>query len=635
MTSKRTLLASLILLVLLSPACGRKGADRPGALVLIVIDTLRADRLGSYGYAKARTPYLDALAARGVRFTDAMTPVPVTLPAVTSLLTGLWPFHHGVRDNEHYVLSPDVVTLTERLRAAGWRTAAVVASSILAADRGLDQGFEVYDDHFQGPYPVYHPSLEPFQDQLSVTRRRADTVTDLALAQLHDFGDEPFFLLVHYFDVHSYYDPPPAYAQMHPDSPYDGEVSFVDSEIGRLLEGLAPRKDALVVVVADHGEGLDEHGEPEHGFFLYQSTLHVPVLVAGPGVPEGAERTAPMSLVDLEPTLAGMLDLAFSGGRDGRRLSWDEDGNPERPLYAETCRTLVSYHWSELRALRQGEWKLITGEPVELYDLGSDPHELHDLGPTLPAPELEEELNRMTGGETRADIVAALREEPDPGRKELLESLGYIGGDEEAVTEGQFPPPREELPNWLAYQERKRRYRVAVTLAARGRYAEAIALFDSVLVEDPDRADAYYNRGITRRNLGDVTGFMEDVNHALRVNPDFVPAIQAKAAWTGEQGNLSQSYALWTRVHDLDPSNVAALRALAGRWMQANEPIKALPFLRELVQEIPEDPTARFNLGLAAWKAGKRDEAREHLEVFLQLAPNDKRAPSVREMLGG
>jgi arylsulfatase A-like enzyme/Flp pilus assembly protein TadD len=603
--------------------------------VLIVIDTLRADHLGCYGSPNAHTPNLDALAARGVRFTDAMTPVPVTLPATASLLTGLWPFHSGVRDNEHYVLSPEKVTLAERLQAAGWWTGAVVASSILSADRGLDQGFEVYDDHFQSPYPVYRQELEPFADELAGTRRRADTVTDLALARLEENGDEPFFLFVHYFDVHSYYDPPPAYAQMHPDSPYDGEVSFVDAEIGRLLEGLEGRDDALVVVVSDHGEGLGEHGESEHGFFLYQSTLHVPVLAAGPGVPEGVEYTAPMSLIDLEPTLAGMLDLAFAGGRDGRRLEWEGEDDDERPLYAETCRTLVSYHWSELRALRQGQWKLITGEPVELYDLSADPGELESLGPVAPAPEMTAELERLTGGETRADIITDLSEEPDPGRRELLESLGYIGGDGSvSVEEGSFPHPRDELANWLEYQEQKRRYRIAVTLASRGRYEEAIALFDTVLVEAPDRADVYYNRAVARRGLGDEAAYLGDLESALRVNPDYVPALQLMAQRREQQGSLQEAYALWTRVYELDPSQTPALQALATRWLKQDQPAKALPYLRQLVQESPEDPTARFNLGLAAWNSGNQGEAREHLELFLQLAPGDPRASSVREMLG-
>jgi arylsulfatase A-like enzyme len=293
--------------LLVTAACGR-GKNGPGALVLIVIDTLRADHLGAYGSSEASTPVLDALAARGTRFAQAMTPAPITLPAVSSLLTGRLPFHHGVRDNDRYTLPETELTLAERFRGAGWRTQAVVASAILASDRGLSQGFETYEDKFAPPFPIHTPTLEVFADELARSQRRADAVTDLALAGLAGLGDEPFFLFVHYFDVHSYYDPPPPYREKHRNNLYDGEVSFVDAEIGRLLEGLAKRPDALIVVVSDHGEGLGEHGETST-VLLHQSTVQVAFLAAGPGVPVGLVRTDPVSLVDVEPTLAAIFRL--------------------------------------------------------------------------------------------------------------------------------------------------------------------------------------------------------------------------------------------------------------------------------------------------------------------------------------
>jgi arylsulfatase len=177
-------------------------------VILIVIDTLRADYLGSYGYPRESSPHLDRLAARGVRFDDVTSTAPVTLPSVASILTGLIPPTHGVRDNAGFTLAPAHETLTERFAAAGWRTGAVVSSAVLSADRGLDQGFEIYRDQFGGDYPVFDPSLEPLADQLAADRRRADRTTDLALELIEDFGDRPYFLLVHYFDVHEYYDPP-------------------------------------------------------------------------------------------------------------------------------------------------------------------------------------------------------------------------------------------------------------------------------------------------------------------------------------------------------------------------------------------------------------------------------------------
>lgn len=595
--------------------------------MLIVIDTLRGDRLGYAGYASAVTPNLDELAARGTSFTDASTPVPVTLPAVSSLLTGRQPFHHGVRDNEHYALPAGETTLAERFAAAGWRTGAVVASAILASDRGLDQGFGTYDDDFTGPYPVYRPDLESFADELAATRRRADVVTDRALARVAAFGDEPFFLLVHYFDPHSFYDPPPAAAARQPAGPYDAEITFVDEQIGRLLDGLPG--GATVVVVSDHGESLGEHGEPEHGFLLYQATLHVPVVAAGPGIPAG-RRGDPVSLVDLEPTLAAWFDLAPARDRDGRTLSWDRPETRTVPIYAETMRPLVSYHWSELRAVRLGDGKLIHGPPGEFYDLARDPGETANLIETADIEPPAAALRDLTGGETRADVLAALAAEVEPGRRELLESLGYVGGaDEPPAAEGEFPHPREELPRWLARQGLKTLYREGGALAAAGRHAEALAAFDSVLAAGYVRADVHYNRALVRRELGDAAGSSADIAEALRLNPDYVPALAVQAREAGPD----RARSLWLRILELDPEHTAALREMARHHLERGEPAQALPYLRRQANQAPRDPGIRFNLGLAAREAGRAEEARENFLRFLDLAPDHPNAAAVRRLL--
>jgi len=620
--------------LLAAAACGR-GADAPRALVLIVIDTLRADHLGSYGYTPARTPVLDALAARGTRFADAMTPVPVTLPAITSLLTGRLPFHHGVRDNERYVLSGEELTLAERFREAGWRTEAVVGSAILAADRGLAQGFERYDAAFGAPFPVYTPSLQVFAADLARTQRRADVVTDRALAALAGFGDAPFFLFVHYFDVHSYYDPPPLYAALHPKRLYDGEVSFVDAEIGRLLEGLAKHRDALVVVVSDHGEGLGEHGETEHGFLLHQSTLQVAFLAAGPDVPAGLVRTDPVSLVDLEPTLAAIFRLPeATPPRDGRALRWNEPETTPPSLYAETCRTLVSYGWSELRALRRERWKLIAGPRNDLYDLKADPAERNPGTDPARASAMREEIAAMTGGETREAILGALHGEIDPGRRELLESLGYIAGTDLPAAPGRvYSNPADELPRWEEAQKRKALYRRGVTFASQGALAEAIALFDSVLVAEPTRADVFYNRALARRKLGDEAGFRRDLAAALRADERYVAGLTLQASVDAKDGRGPLAVERWKKALQIEPGNVDALRGLSEWYLKQSAFLQALPPLRSLVSKLPGDAPARLNLGLAAAKLGRTAEAREHLEAFLGLAPDDPRASGVRQML--
>jgi len=631
MRSVRAVLGALLLPLCLS--CGSSGSPR--AVVLIVIDTLRADHLGCLGDTAAHTPNLDALAARGVLFRRGLTPVPITLPAITSLLTGRLPLHHGVRDNDRYTVPPKERTLAERFHDAGWKTGAVLASAILGKDRGLDQGFDLYDDGFTGPYPVYQPTLRVFADNFAKDRRRADDVTNRALATAHGFGKEPYFLFVHYFDVHSYYDPPPDYAALAPGRPYDGEIAYVDAEVGRLLDGL--RDDhPLVVVVADHGEGLNQHGESEHGFLLYQSTLHVPVLAAGPEIPAGIVRDDPVSLIDVAPTLA--RDLGLPGGgppADGRGLSWTEPDPDPPAFYAETFRTLISYGWSELRAVVDGDWKLIEGPEPELYNLARDPQEEHDLGDADPAPALRRKLGAITGGETRSQVLAALHPDVNPERKEVLEGLGYTGGTgaTPADTLKEYPNPREELPKWMDFQRRKALYRKGVTLAVRGEYPAAIAIFDSVLAQEPGRADIYYNRGLAREHLGDEAGFLADLDRALQANPDYVPALASRALRAEKAGNLREASRGWTRVHELDPEHPGALRGLAHWYSDQDDWEHALPYLRALMNADPKDANAVFNAALAAMRVEKHEEARRYLERFLQLAPGDPRAATARELL--
>jgi len=626
----RRIIALFLVIATSGLACGRSSSQLD-AVVLIVIDTLRADHVSCYGATGVQTPHLDALAGRGIRFADATTPAPVTLPAVSSLLTGRWPFHHGVRDNERYVLPEGEVTLAERFHEAGWRTGAVVGSAILTSDRGLAQGFEQYDDVFKPPFPVYRPSLEMFADDFARTQRRADVVTDLAIRQADAFGKDRFFLFVHYFDVHSYYDPPPKYSAQ---SPYDGEAAFVDEQIGRLLEHLGGRHP-LVIVVADHGEGLNEHGETQHGFLLYQSTLHVPVLVAGPGIP-ALVRQDPVSLVDIAPTLMGTLGLPATGPPiDGRRLTWDRPETTPVPLYSETCRTLVSYGWSELRAIRDGSMKFISGPKSELYDLSKNPRETEPVTDSALTSRLEKDLETMTGGETRQAVLAALSRSTEPGRHELLESLGYVAGDESPpeTPHHDYPNPEDELPRWEAAQNEKVLYRRGLSLASHGRFQEAIAAFDTVLTREPNRADVYYNRGLARRKLGDETGFIEDLTAALHADARYVPALTARANLEEKQGGPDAAMATWSRVLEIDPMNPEALRSMSEFYLRKNAYDKALPYLRTLVSNVPQDAPAHFNLGLAALKAGRETEAREHLEAFLNLAPGNPRAGEVRELL--
>ncbi|MCA9754049.1 MAG: sulfatase-like hydrolase/transferase, partial [Gemmatimonadetes bacterium] len=483
--------------------------------VLVTIDTLRADRLGCGGYPEARTPNLDALAARGVAFREAITSVPVTLPAIGTILTGESPVRHGVRDNGWFALDSGIPTLAERFRAAGWGTEAVVASAVLSEDRGLARGFDRWDDDFSPPYEVFGPEFREFRDEMARDRRRASTVSDLAIARIASPTKEKRFFFFHYFDPHMHLDPPPPFARAHPSRPYDGEVSFVDHEIGRLLRALPDPSRTLIVVVADHGESMGEHGEPQHGFLLYDSTLHVPWIVAGPGVPRGRLRTDPVGLVDLTPTIASALGLAAIGS--GRRLDWSRP-DPDPPgFYSETLRPLVSYGWSALFSYRQGGWKVVSGgDRVELYDLSADPGERSPVRDPAREHRLLAALTECRAGDPPPEeIRARARADERAQSQELLESLGYTGNSGSSPAR---PHPADALQGWNRTQETRVFLHRADVELAQGHFDLAIAWADSGLARG-ESADLWFLRGEAARRAGRAQVARNAFERALRLEP--------------------------------------------------------------------------------------------------------------------
>ncbi len=568
-----------------------------------MIDALRADRIGAYGYEAAITPTLDSLATAGLRFEDAMTTVPVTLPAVGTILTGRTPLGHGLRDNGFFVLEPETRTLAHQLSDAGYRPAAVVASAVLAKDRGLGSGFEVWDDEFAPPYPIYDPRLQRSADDFARTRRRADRVTDRALSHLEERQDDPWFLLVHYFDVHMEHDPPPRFAAQHPGRPYDAELTFVDAELRRLLDAVGD--DVLVIVVADHGESQGEHGEPQHGFLLYQGTLRVPFLVAGPGVPVGV-RAEPVSLIDVTPSVLAACGLPADPDADGIALDWAAPAPDDRPLYAEALRPLLSYGWAELRALRQGPWKLIRGGGTEeLYRLDRDPGETTDRPDAEVRRRLGDLLEDVVAEDDAEAVLRGLDEAENPQPEELLASLGYLSGHPDPGAEDR-PHPREALPDWTAFQVAKVRLREAALLAARGDVAAAESIHAGVTRQRPDMKEAIAFGGYLAELRGD--------------------AVRAEQAYREALGAGSEEGAAVAGLTRL-------LRARAREALGADDPSGAIAVLEELKGLTPADPVTRYNLAIALDRAGRVDAAKSELEEFLLLAPDDPDANAAREYL--
>ena len=387
----------------------------PSGLVIITLDTTRADRLPAYGFGSVATPSIDAVARRGVVFSDAMTVAPLTLTAHTSLFTGLYPAHHGVRDNTDAPLDPSHTTLAAILRARGFRTGAFVGSIVLSADRGLSQGFDVYDDGSTGGERAPH-------------RRNAREVVERASAWIRALNEgAPFFLWVHLYDVHAPQTLPVEFRRTYGDR-YEGGIAYVDAEIGRLIDVLRQRRllDRTVEVIAgDHGESLGEHGETQHGLLVYDSTMHVPLIVAAPGVAPG-RILVPTSLVDVLPTVCDLLHVPAPAG-DGRSLMPVVRGSavPDRLVYGES---MYPRHFGKtpLRMLRDGRFKYIEARQPELYDLQSDPSELHDVSAARPS--VMSALAQVLQSTDRADDRRSPTNGIDPERRRALAALGYASG---------------------------------------------------------------------------------------------------------------------------------------------------------------------------------------------------------------
>jgi arylsulfatase A-like enzyme len=468
------------------PGCG---ADQRPDLILIIMDTTRYDRLGCSGHQSATTPNLDSLAAHGIRFAETVSATPVTGPAITTILSSVLPPAHGVRDNRRFALNPGLGLLAEAFQQAGYQTGAVVAAVPLLAKFGYARGFEFYDDRFaEDPYQTYDPLLAEKAADLRSSERRADTVTRRALRWLSSTQRrQPVLLLVHYFDPHYPHDPPPAHAARHPRDAYDGEIAFMDAEIGRLLGGARDirggEREIRVVAVADHGEGLDQHEESGHGFFVYDSTVRVPLIFCGAGVVTGQTVTAPVRTLEIAPTICAWCDVEPLTTFSGRNLLPVLGGEPVPTgcdtAYVETFWTQLHYNWSPLQGIRTVDWKWIKAPRSELYHLRADPDEttnLHARNPERVAM-LASKLEAVLGDATRrSGQLGASLTDVDPDLERRLEALGYVSGEGNSSLTPDYSliDPKEGNRRWNRQQAVRMHLGLASRAYREGRLEDAL-----------------------------------------------------------------------------------------------------------------------------------------------------------------
>jgi arylsulfatase A-like enzyme/predicted Zn-dependent protease len=471
-------------LAVLAAGCAEPPDSGERSLILITIDTIRADRIGAYGGTAVPTPNLDRLAREGTLFEDAFSTVPLTLPSHASILTGRYPASHGARHNGVYRLREAELTLAEVLREKGFRTAAFIGAYVLNRTFGTAQGFDRYDD-------IAEESVRESDEPINDAQRTADEVNAAVFEWLERPPEDRFLLWVHYYDPHQPYSPPEKPGRELVGKRYNREISYVDACIGDLVErlerqGLLDR--SVLVIVGDHGESLGEHRESTHGIFLYESAMRVPMILRAPGlVPDGARIAGPVSTVDLAPTILELLDLPPLPDAQGRSLvdlmRGDEDAS-DAVVFAETVMPRLEFGWSELRMARDGRFKYIQAPREELYDLVEDPEELHNLAG------IEEERRRALAdrlatwvGETDVEEAAGAERALSEEELERLRSLGYLAGP--AVEGGGMTgiDPKDGLGISLRIEEAKK-------LLDEDDREGAIEILHEVLAESPDNPTA-------------------------------------------------------------------------------------------------------------------------------------------------
>ena len=601
-----------------APSAPVVGSYSGANVLLVTLDTTRADRIGCYGHRPAETPVMDALAAEGVLFEQCITPTAYTLPSHSSIMTGLYPPFHGVRLNGGAALADVHTTLAESLTAHGYRSGAFIGAFVLDQRWGLKQGFEHYDDRF-----------ELAADQrldLAGVQRPADRVVDAALTWLEEPGDRPFFAWVHLYDPHTPYEPPEPYRvrfeERGKSGLYDGEIAFADAQIGRLLERLEARgvaDDTIVIILGDHGEGLGDHGESEHGYFIYDYSVRVPFLVRLPGSGlRGVRIAAQVRTVDLAPTVLELVGGDIPEPVHGESvvpLLVRPGIEGSRDAYSESMAVNLQYGWSALYSVRTADYKFIEAPRSELYDVREDPDESNNRVSSLP-----DVADRMR------DRLVGLREEIERGAPEvedanldpetlsMLAALGYVGGASAAREAENLADPKDKIHLFESVG-------YAAHLMTRDEFEEASRVLEIVLGDDPKIPQARLLLATTYQKTDRIDRAKAVLDEYLREYPDSAPALITLAGILSTEGKRDEVIALCRRVLTVDDRNTQAYELRAGVYMARNDHAGALPLLRTAVEIQPKLARNRNNLAASLIGVSQLDEAGALLEEIVAEYP--------------
>ena len=634
---------------------------RPLNVVVVTIDTLRPDHLQCYGDENIRTPTIDALAQRGVLFENAVAQAPLTPPSHASIFTGQYPTVHHVRNTGGFILPSSARPLAKILQEQGWDTAAFVSSAVLKKVVGFNNGFAVYDDEMprQG-------SKEEFGED---AERPGGETVDRALRWLNAQSGKPYFLWVHLYDPHLPYNPPSPFKEEYKGRPYDGAIAYADEQVGRLLDAVkkkAPADKTIVAVLSDHGESLSEHGEFTHGVFLYDATLRIAFLMAGPGIPAGLRVKQQVRSIDFLPTLISLLggsapnDIqgvtltpAFSGAKTNTAISYEETLYPKLAL-----------GWAELRAIRTNHWKYIRAPKPELYDLTQDSRETINVIQQHPdeVAKLAAQLNTMVGSSPSERVELKMIDER---QMDQLKSLGYLGGfsPQHYDLNGQGPDPKDkvgilkllyEAENPAAHIPQNARiallqralhedvsnpslyHQLGGELEKSGRYDEALRLYESALQHGVENGRLHSRIADLCLRKGDKDRAIAEYETAARFNPSDLEGQSNLATAYLEKGRVDDAERAFKFVVAGDPNSAAAHNGLGLIAIQKHDIPSAKTEFEQAVKLDPELVEAQMNLGLIYEMEGDKTRARACFEAFLAKASPTRYAsiiPKVKQEL--
>jgi arylsulfatase A-like enzyme/Flp pilus assembly protein TadD len=610
------LLTSLLLTTsgIASPPAARRGAD----VVLVTIDTLRADHLGCYGDKLIKTPNIDGLAADGARFENAFAVVPVTLPSHTSIMTGTYPMYTGMHDFSGNKLNPQQATLGSVLRGHGYATGAIIGAAVLDSRFGLNNGFDLYYDHFD---------VRPLEEaDLDLTERPGNQVMDLALNWIKKNSAHPFFIWIHLYDPHYPYNPPAPYNKQYKDRLYDGEIAFADAQVGRLTEFLKRTQlysHTMIALTGDHGEGLGEHGEKTHGFFIYNSTMHVPLIFKLPGVARPRTIETAASLVDIMPTILDALGVSAPAATQGHTLLAELEGKPlpekdHSDIYGETFLPRIHFNWSELRGIEIGKYHFIDAPKPEMYDLSADPGETKNLYSDKKAvsteyrSHLDHTITRYSSDEATAQKTGL-----DPELAERLKSLGYAavsGGGDPGVSNSALPDPKDRIQTYELISE-------AIEESQHGEYAPSAEKLKLALKTEPSSVPINYLLGMNYFRMQQFGDAIKEFQTVMRLSPDYALAAFQLGLSYASAGQPEEAVTYLAKALQLDGTNFSAAFNLGAAYLRLQDVPHAAAAFRQAIAINPGYMRAHAALGQTLLYENQLDPAIAEFREAIRLEP--------------